>query len=97
MIVPASASTGAIDVAIDKGNPDVMLATTWDKIRDEKSRIYGPNSFVYRSTDGGHTWTNVHNPPLPQSETEPGAADDGQPASARWASTSATATRTART
>ena len=48
-----------------------MLATTWDKIRDEKSRLYGPNSFVYRSTDGGHTWTNVHNPPLPQSETDP--------------------------
>jgi photosystem II stability/assembly factor-like uncharacterized protein len=71
VITPASASTGAIDVAIDKGNPDIMLATTWDKIRDEKSRIYGPNSFLYRSTDGGHTWANVHNPPLPQSETDP--------------------------
>ena len=71
MLTPATVSTGAIDVAIDKGNPDVMLATTWDKIRDEKSRIYGPNSFVYRSTDGGHTWTNVHNAPLPQSETDP--------------------------
>ena len=79
VIVPASASTGAIDVAIDKGNPDVMLATTWDKIRDEKSRLYGPNSFVYRSTDGGHTWTNVHNPPLPAERDRPGAADDGQP------------------
>ncbi|MFL6018991.1 MAG: WD40/YVTN/BNR-like repeat-containing protein, partial [Gaiellaceae bacterium] len=70
VLTPASASTGAIDVAIDKGNPDVMLATTWDKIRDEKSRLYGPNSFVYRSTDAGHTWTNVHNAPLPQSETD---------------------------
>ena len=48
-----------------------MLATTWDKIRDEKSRIYGPHSYVYRSTDGGHTWANVHNAPLPQSETNP--------------------------
>ena len=48
-----------------------MLATTWDKIRDEKSRIYGPHSYVYRSTDAGHTWTNVHNAPLPQSETNP--------------------------
>jgi Sortilin, neurotensin receptor 3, len=71
VIVPDSASTGAIDVAIDKSNPDVMLATTWDKIRDEKSRIYGPHSYVYRSTDGGHTWTKVQNPPLPQSETDP--------------------------
>src|SRR5829696_3538643 len=70
-LVPESSSTGAIDVSIDKTNPDVMLATTWDKIRDEKSRIYGPDSYVYRSTDGGHTWAKVHNPPLPQSETDP--------------------------
>src|SRR5215213_2480289 len=61
VIVPESTSTGAIDVAIDTANPDVMLATTWDKIRDEKSRIYGPHSYVSRSTDGGRTWTNVHN------------------------------------
>ena len=68
VIVPDSASTGAIDVSISKSDPDVMLATTWDKIRDEKSRIYGKNSFLYRSTDGGRTWTNIHRPPLPQSE-----------------------------
>jgi photosystem II stability/assembly factor-like uncharacterized protein len=71
VIVPETSSTGAIDVTINKTNPDVMLATTWDKIRDEKSRIYGPHSYVYRSTDGGHTWANVHNAPLPQSETNP--------------------------
>jgi photosystem II stability/assembly factor-like uncharacterized protein len=71
VLVPESSSTGAIDVAINKTNPDIMLATTWDKIRDEKSRIYGPHSYVYRSTDGGHTWAKVHNPPLPQSETNP--------------------------
>ena len=71
VIVPESASTGAIDVSINKANPDVMLATTWDKIRDEKSRIFGPHAYVYRSTDGGRTWANVHNAPLPQSETDP--------------------------
>jgi photosystem II stability/assembly factor-like uncharacterized protein len=71
VIVPESTATGAIDVTINKSNPDIMLATTWDKIRDEKSRIYGPHSYVYRSTDGGLTWTNVHNAPLPQSETDP--------------------------
>lgn len=71
VIVPDSASTGAIDVSINKTNPDVMLATTWDKVRDEKSRIYGPYSYVYRSTDAGRTWTKVHSAPLPQSETDP--------------------------
>jgi photosystem II stability/assembly factor-like uncharacterized protein len=58
-------------VSIIKSNPDIMLATTWDKIRDEKSRIFGPHAYLYRSTDGGHTWAKVHNPPLPQSETDP--------------------------
>ena len=71
VIVPDSTSTGAIDVTINKTNPDVMLATTWDKIRDEKSRLYGPHSYVYRSIDAGLTWTKVHNAPLPQSETDP--------------------------
>lgn len=79
VIVPDSASTGAIDVSINKSNPDIMLATTWDKIRDEKSRIYGPKSFLYRSTDGGRTWTNIHNPPLPQS-----VDIEGQPVTATY-------------
>ncbi len=72
VLTPRSTNTGAVDVTINKRNPDIMLATTWDKTRDEKSRIYGPHSYVYRSTDGGHTWTNVHNAPLPQSPTDPG-------------------------
>jgi hypothetical protein len=79
VIVPGSASTGAIDVSINKNNPDVMLATTWDKIRDEKSRIYGKNSFLYRSTDGGKTWANIHQPPLPQSVDV-----EGQPVTATY-------------
>jgi Sortilin, neurotensin receptor 3, len=71
VIVPETSSTRAIDVTINKTNPDIMLATTWDKIRDEKSRIFGPHAYLYRSTDGGRTWANVHNAPLPQSETNP--------------------------
>ncbi|GAA1572861.1 exo-alpha-sialidase [Kribbella sancticallisti] len=79
VIVPDSASTGAIDVSINKNNPDIMLATTWDKIRDEKSRIYGKNSFLYRSTDAGKTWTNIQQPPLPQSTDV-----EGQPVTATY-------------
>ncbi|MGW5049507.1 WD40/YVTN/BNR-like repeat-containing protein [Actinokineospora sp. NPDC004072] len=75
VIAPPSASTGVIDVTINQSNPDIMLATTWDKIRDEKSRLYGKNSFLYRSTDGGRTWTNVHQPPLPQSRDVAGQPD----------------------
>ncbi|MGL5930816.1 MAG: WD40/YVTN/BNR-like repeat-containing protein [Dermatophilaceae bacterium] len=79
VIVPDSTATGAIDVTINKQNPDVMLATTWDKIRDEKSRIYGKNSYLYRSTDGGRTWTNIHQAPLPQSTDV-----EGQPNTATY-------------
>jgi hypothetical protein len=71
VLAPESTSTGAIDVSVDTANPDIMLATTWDKIRDEKSRIFGPNAYLYRSTDGGRTWVKNHNPPLPQSQTDP--------------------------
>jgi photosystem II stability/assembly factor-like uncharacterized protein len=71
VLTPESSSTGAIDVAVNKSNPDIMLATTWDKIRDEKSRLFGPHAYLYRSTDGGRTWAKNHNPPLPQSETDP--------------------------
>ena len=79
VIVPDSASTGAIDVSVNLQDPDVMLATTWDKMRDEKSRIYGPHSYVYRSTDAGRTWTNVHTAPLPQSETDPAKQTPDEP------------------
>ncbi|WBQ08513.1 WD40/YVTN/BNR-like repeat-containing protein [Kribbella sp. CA-293567] len=79
VIVPGSAATGAIDVSINKANPDIMLATTWDKIRDEKSRIYGKNSYLYRSTDAGRTWTNIHQAPLPQSTDI-----EGQPVTATY-------------
>jgi photosystem II stability/assembly factor-like uncharacterized protein len=72
VIAPDSASAGVIDVSIDKADPDIMLATSWDKIRDEKSRIYGKNSFLYRSTDGGRSWANIQRPPLPQSADVPG-------------------------
>ncbi|MFC5291259.1 WD40/YVTN/BNR-like repeat-containing protein [Actinokineospora guangxiensis] len=75
VIAPDSASTGVIDVTISESDPDVMLATTWDKIRDEKSRLYGKKSFLYRSTDAGRTWTNVHQPPLPQSTDVAGQPD----------------------
>jgi photosystem II stability/assembly factor-like uncharacterized protein len=79
VLAPDSASTGVIDVSVNKANPDIMLATTWDKIRDEKSRIYGKKSFVYRSTDGGRTWTNIHTAPLPQS-----VDIEGQPVTATY-------------
>ena len=49
--------TGVNDVQLDPRNPDVLVATTWQRVR----RVYtfvagGPGSAVWRSTDAGKTW-----------------------------------------
>ena len=67
-------SIGAIDVAIDPNDENIVLATLWDKIRAQDGRIYGRGSKLYRSTDGGKTWKDEQQEPLPisyDSETEP--------------------------
>ena len=79
MIVPDSFSIGAIDVEISPINPDIVLCTTWDRVRAEDGRIYGKGSKLYRSTDGGQTWTDEQQPPLPQSEDI-----EGQPVTATY-------------
>jgi photosystem II stability/assembly factor-like uncharacterized protein len=49
---------GAIDVAIDPQNPPNVYAGLWERMRDDVSfKKGGPGSGIYRSTDGGGTWT----------------------------------------
>jgi photosystem II stability/assembly factor-like uncharacterized protein len=68
----ANDSTGAIDVAINPADPGIVLAALWDKLRFPDGREYGgPGSGLYRSGDGGRTWSRIGEP-LPASETEPG-------------------------
>ncbi|MGH8971372.1 MAG: exo-alpha-sialidase, partial [Actinomycetes bacterium] len=68
----ANSSTGTIDISINPADPDVILTAMWDKLRFPDHRDYGgPGSGVFRSTDGGQTWTRVGDP-LPASSTEPG-------------------------
>ncbi|NNG27613.1 MAG: hypothetical protein HKM87_08810, partial [Ignavibacteriaceae bacterium] len=55
-------STSAIDVAIDPGDLNVVYAAMWERLRGPSFRkAAGVNSGIYKSTDGGTTWTQLLN------------------------------------
>jgi photosystem II stability/assembly factor-like uncharacterized protein len=59
--------TGAVDIVIDRRNPDVMYAALWEAYRLEyQMSSGGPGSGLFKSTDGGETWREItRNPGLP--------------------------------
>ncbi len=60
--------TAAIDISIDHSNPRVMYAALWEAWRTESSMSSGgPGSGLFKSTDGGESWTEItRNPGMPQ-------------------------------
>ena len=60
--------TGAIDVEIDRHDPNVMFAALWEASRVEyQMSSGGPGSGIFKSTDGGETWKEItHTPGMPQ-------------------------------
>jgi photosystem II stability/assembly factor-like uncharacterized protein len=55
--------TGVVDIASDPTDPDVLFAAAW-QVRQYPWQSYftpaaGPGSAIYRSSDGGVTWTRL--------------------------------------
>ncbi len=51
-------STGVIDLVMRPDSPDVLFAATWQRVRRVTgAQLSGPHSGIYKSTDGGETWT----------------------------------------
>jgi photosystem II stability/assembly factor-like uncharacterized protein len=54
-------TTGCADLIMEPGNPQVLLAAMWQVVRHPWSlEDGGPGSGIYRSTDGGTTWAELH-------------------------------------
>jgi len=50
-------STGVIDLVMRPDNPDVLFASSWQRVRRPTgSRLFGRASGIWRSTDGGESW-----------------------------------------
>jgi len=59
---------GACDLAMDPTNPSVLYAGLWEVYRKPWTlESGGPTSGIFKSTDGGDTWTDItRNPGLPK-------------------------------
>jgi photosystem II stability/assembly factor-like uncharacterized protein len=63
-----SPSAGACDLSMDPTNPRVLYAALWEGRRTPWSIVSGgQDTGLFKSTDGGDTWTDLtNNPGLPQ-------------------------------
>jgi photosystem II stability/assembly factor-like uncharacterized protein len=68
-VLYVSDSVGAADLALVPDHPDTLYACMWDAHRAPWSQYgptLGPGSGLYRSTNGGKTWTQLQGHGLPE-------------------------------
>src|SRR5690606_23748061 len=61
-VLTVSDDTGITDLAMDPRNPDVIYAASYQRRRHVGQLVAGgPESNIYKTTDGGATWTPIMN------------------------------------
>ena len=62
-----SDKAGMVDVQLDPGNPDIVWAASWERVRGPYF-LYsgGPGSALWKSADAGKTWMEVKGGGLPE-------------------------------
>ena len=59
-----SAEAGVVDLSLDATNPRIIYAAFWEGVHRAHELISGgPGSGLFRSTDGGDTWTEISRTP----------------------------------
>ncbi len=59
-----SEKAGAVDLAMDPHNPSILYAAIWEAYRNFWTLSSGgPDSSLYRSTNGGETWSEISGQP----------------------------------
>jgi photosystem II stability/assembly factor-like uncharacterized protein len=57
-VLSVSDRTGAVDLVMDPSDPATLYASAWQSVSGEPT-VAGPESGIYKSTDGGTSWTKL--------------------------------------